>query len=48
MSYIPDDLETIEWSAFYGCRGITVIDLPDGLKTLGDSAFVKADSEKLA
>jgi len=36
---IHKDTQVIAGSAFYGCRYLTNITLPDGLRSIGDSAF---------
>lgn len=36
---LPDNINTIEKSAFYGCEKLKTVDLGKGIKTLGYSAF---------
>ena len=38
-SVIPDDVASIGDYAFYGCTGLTGIDIPDGVTSIGDYAF---------
>ena len=36
---LPEGLESIGSHAFYGCNGLTSVDIPDGVTTIGEAAF---------
>lgn len=39
ISNLPETLKTIDNGAFYKCKGIKTIDLPEGIETIGECAF---------
>lgn len=41
---IPDNVETIGWSAFYNCAALTSINIPSSVTSIGSSAFYNCAS----
>ena len=41
---IPDSVTSIDWYAFYGCKGLTSITIPESVTSIGDSAFCGCSS----
>lgn len=41
---LPEGLQTIGSSAFYGCSSLSSVSLPEGLKTIGSHAFYNCSS----